>query len=88
MKLGDVPGEDGIKRSSFTLSLVPDNLIGTNAACPADKTVQVLGQTITLFNMAEVCGLLAAYLRPMAILLASLSALFIVTGAGARVSES
>jgi hypothetical protein len=40
-----------------------------------------MGRTIVITQMATVCGWLASYVRPMAILLASFFAVFIVAGA-------
>jgi len=64
-----------------TLSWTPDNVLGTSAACPADKVVNVVGRSITFTNMGYFCGLLSSYVYPMAVLLASFAAILIVSGA-------
>lgn len=80
-RLGTAPESDGIGRGTRNMSWTPDNILGTSASCPADKTVTVMGRSFTITNMGWLCGLLASYVRPMAILLASFFAVMIVAGA-------
>lgn len=74
--------EDGIGRVTKTITWTPDYVLGSGGGtCPADQVVTMAGRQFTLTNMAWACDKLSAYVRPMAILLATISAIFIVTGA-------
>lgn len=80
-RFGTAPTSDGIVRSDKNITWTPDNILGTSASCPPDKTVSIMGRTFVITQMSTVCGWLSSYVRPMAILLASFFAVFIVAGA-------
>lgn len=78
----DGEAEDNIGRVTKTVTWTPDYVLGSGGgSCPADQVVTIAGRSITLTDMAWACDKLSAYVRPMALLLATISAIFIVTGA-------
>lgn len=77
--LGDAP-TDEIPKTTKDLSYTPEVLFGSGA-CPADKVVTMGALTVPLTNMAQTCGWLADFVKPLAILLATFSATLIVIGA-------
>lgn len=83
-KFGEVPGEDGIGRSTFNLSFLPENLLGVTGTCPQDKTIQLNGQTIKMIDMQWACNALSTYVKPVFILIALITATFIVSGGTGR----
>ncbi len=50
-------------------------------SCPANVSVSVNSQTITALDMANMCGWIESYLRPMVIFASAMSAMFILMGA-------
>lgn len=77
---GEAP--DNIGRVTKTVAWTPDYVLGSGGgSCPADQVVTIAGRQIKLTDMAWACDKLSAYVRPMALLLATISAIFIVTGA-------
>lgn len=77
--LGDAP-TDEIPKTTKDLSYTPEVLFGSGT-CPADKVVNLGAFTVPLTNMAQTCGWLADFVKPLAILLATFSATLIVIGA-------
>lgn len=76
------PGDGIIPRDTFSVSYTPDNVLGTNAACPADRVINIFGHQMHITNMTFICDVLRSYVRPIAIMLASFVAVFIVLGSG------
>lgn len=77
--LGDAPNDE-IPKTTKDLSYTPEVLFGSGT-CPADKVVNLGAFTLPLTNMAQTCGWLADFVKPLAILLATFSATLIVIGA-------
>lgn len=74
------PSADEIPKATRDLSYTPEVLFGSGT-CPADKVVTLGALTVPLTNMAQTCGWLADFVKPLAILLATFSATLIIIGA-------
>lgn len=74
----DTP-EGEVPTSSATIGYAPENHFG-GGSCPADKTMTLAstGKTITVWNWAQACDKIQAYLRPLLLALCALTALFIL----------
>lgn len=75
-KLGE-PEEVEIPRIQKDVTYEVETPFG-GGTCPADKTFSFQGRTLKLTNMNQACNFLATFAKPIAILLASFSALMIV----------
>lgn len=79
-KLEEPPPEELPKRDqNITLQTGPSFAGGS---CPPDVVVSVGGQQITVLSTAEPCGWIESYMKPIILLLASISAVFIVLPRG------
>lgn len=54
----------------------------SGGSCPPDVVVSVGGQQVTVLSTAQPCGWIESYMRPIILLLASISAVFIVLPRG------
>lgn len=71
------PDGDEIPREERSVDYQAENLFGSGT-CPADTTVVVSGQTLTVGQWSMWCGYVVDYVRPMVLLLAAFTALMIV----------
>ncbi|MDO5625550.1 MAG: virulence factor TspB C-terminal domain-related protein, partial [Pseudomonadota bacterium] len=78
--MGDLPSSDGISRISPNIGFTFENIMGDGAACPADTTISVMGQSINLGMMTQACDFIQRYVRPLVVLLSTLAALMIAAG--------
>lgn len=72
----DTP-EGEIPKRTETLTYEPVNIWG-GGSCPADKTMQLAGRTMTVVDWAERCDWLVTYLKPMVIAVSAIAALFLL----------
>lgn len=72
----DTP-EGEIPKRTETLEYEPVNIWG-GGSCPADKTMQLAGRTMTVVDWAERCDWLVTYLKPMVIAVSAIAALFLL----------
>ncbi|MDP3424430.1 MAG: IgG-binding virulence factor TspB family protein [Burkholderiaceae bacterium] len=73
----DSPEEGEIPKEDRDITLQTGPTFG-GGACIPNVTVQVFGTTITALNFTEPCRWLSDYLKPLLLLMASISAVFIV----------
>lgn len=73
----DPPEEGEIPKEDRDITLQTGPTFG-GGACIPNVTVQVFGTTITALNFTEPCRWLSDYLKPLLLLMASISAVFIV----------
>jgi hypothetical protein len=73
----DPPEEGEIPKEDRDITLQDGPTFG-GGACIPNVTVQVFGTSITALNFTEPCRWLADYLKPLLLLMASISAVFIV----------
>ena len=74
--LGEPPSEE-IPKSTVNLTYAAESPFG-GGSCPSDKTMNLRGQTIKVIDWSKWCSLTATYVRPLILLLATISAFFIV----------
>lgn len=74
----DTP-EDEILKTSKDVSYTPDNLFG-GGSCPANKTMSIGGQEMTVWDWDASCGYIQNYMRPVVLVLCAFAAFVIVSG--------
>lgn len=72
----DTP-EGQIPREQVSLTYAAEDRFG-GGSCPANKTMNLRGNIITVIDWVKWCDLTATYVRPLILLLATISAFFIV----------
>lgn len=75
-EFGDPDGDD-IPTQTRNVDFEAENLFG-GGSCPADTTITVRGNTITIGQWSTWCPYITTYVRPMVLLLAAFIALTIV----------
>lgn len=73
----DVPTPTPIPSQSKNITLETGPTFG-GGGCPANVTMGLRGHQITLLPISTACGWLVDYVRPIMLLLAAITALFIV----------
>lgn len=73
----DTPQQE-IPRRSFAVTFAAETLFG-NGSCPANKTMNLRGQQITVWDFQKTCNLVETYLKPLLITLALFSAFMILS---------
>jgi hypothetical protein len=60
-----------------------DYVIGSAAGgtCPPDKQIVFMGRSFVFTNMVWFCDVLTSYVRPLVLILCTMAAIFIVSGA-------
>ena len=71
------PEKGQIPRADVNLTYHAESPFG-GGSCPANKTMNLRGQTLVVVDWVKWCDLTATYVRPLIILLATISAFFIV----------
>ncbi len=73
----DTPDQD-IPRKNFAVTFAAETLFGTGS-CPANRTMTLRGQTLTVWDFSKTCDYLTLYLKPVIILLATFAAFMIIS---------
>lgn len=74
----DTP-DDEIPKTTKDVSYLPDNLFG-GGSCPANKTMNIAGQQMTVWDWDASCGYIQNYMRPVILVLCAFAAFVIVSG--------
>lgn len=74
----DTP-DDEIPKTTKDVSYTPDNLFG-GGSCPANKTMNIAGQQMTVWDWDASCGYIQTYMRPVILVLCAFAAFVIVSG--------
>jgi len=77
MILGDPPAQETVPEETRTLEAQPGPVF-SGGGCPANVVVMVAGRSYTALNMAQACSWIDVYMRPLVLLFAAISAVFIV----------
>jgi hypothetical protein len=77
----DAPAEEVIPKRDQDISLQTGPTF-SGGSCPPDVVVSVAGQQVTVLSTAQPCDWISAYMKPIILLLASISAVFIVLPRG------
>lgn len=77
MPAGDAPAQETVPSESRTLELQPGPTFA-GGGCPANVSASIMGRSVQLVNMAQACSWIDVYMRPLVLLLATISAVFIV----------
>jgi hypothetical protein len=77
IELGQGDGE--IPKSQKNITYEPENVFG-GGSCPADRYIDIRGQSIKAWDFAQTCNLATTYIKPIIIALASFAAFLIVSG--------
>lgn len=75
--VGDLPGPDEVPSETRTITLQSGPSF-TGSGCPADVSFSIAGRTIDMVDMSVPCGWISGLVKPVFILLAVISAVFIV----------
>lgn len=73
----DTPDEE-IPRRNFAVTFAAESLFG-GGSCPANKTMNLRGQQITVWDFQRTCDLVTTYLKPLLLTLALFSAFLILS---------
>lgn len=73
----DTP-EAEIPREQFTVTYSAENLF-SSGSCPADKTMMVNGQNVTVWDWQKTCGYITDYLKPVLLTIATFSAFMMLS---------
>lgn len=79
--VGEVP------KSSKTMTYQAENLGFAGGSCPANKTMMIGGQSVTVVDWVENCGYITSYAKPMILVMATFAALMIIFGGGGKVES-
>lgn len=79
----DTPDNE-IPKKTLDVSYAQENLFG-GGSCPANKTMIIAGQQITVWDWDASCGYITNYMRPVILILSAFAAFVIVSG-GAKSS--
>lgn len=74
----DIPSGEQVPQRSQEITLQNGPSFGGNASCPANVSMQFQGRLLTLLPMSTACNWIALYIRPLMLLLAAITAVFIV----------
>ncbi|MBA4112008.1 MAG: hypothetical protein C0492_01370 [Verminephrobacter sp.] len=77
LPVGDAPAPEQVPSETRTLELLPGPVFG-GGGCPANLNVHILGRTYTVLDMAQPCAWIVGYMKPIILLMAAISAVFIV----------
>lgn len=75
--VGEVP-ELETPTEERTLELQDGLSFGGPRGCPAPSTFQIAGRSVSVIEMTTACGWVSGFVRPLVLLLAAISAVFIV----------
>lgn len=74
----DIPSSEQIPQRSQEITLQNGPNFGGAASCPANVSMSFRGQSLTLLPMSTACSWISQYMRPIVLLLAAITAVFIV----------
>lgn len=74
----DIPASEQVPRRSQDITLQIGPSFTGPASCPANVTMNLRGHQLTLLPMSTACGWIVDYVRPLMLLLAAITAVFIV----------
>ena len=77
MPVGDVPAQETVPSQTRNLELQRGPVFA-GGGCPANVHSSIAGRSLLLVNMAQACNWIDFYMRPLVLLLATISAVFIV----------
>lgn len=77
MPSGDSPPSETVPSENRVLELLSGPVFA-GGGCPANVNVLIFGRSYTAVNMVQACSWIVSYIKPLMLLLASLSAVFIV----------
>lgn len=77
MPTGDAPAPEQVPSRTEQITQQAGPVFG-GGACPANLNVAIAGQSITVLNMGTPCAVIVDYVRPVFLLLAAISAVFII----------
>ncbi|THT98118.1 hypothetical protein E9531_15070 [Lampropedia puyangensis] len=78
-KVGEFESSEGPSEpQNIQITYQSENLFGGGGTCPADVISQVGGQSMTIWNWTQACGIISGYVKPVVIVLAFMSALMIL----------
>jgi len=72
------PDPEPLPTITRDISMLPGGIFSSSSACPADVSMPFRGSTLVLIPMATACGLISTWFRPIVLLIAGLTAIFIV----------
>ncbi|PJI98093.1 hypothetical protein CLU85_2898 [Acidovorax sp. 69] len=78
MPVGAPPPDGTIPTQTRNITQQQGPSFGGGGSCPANLNINVGGHSITALNMAQPCGWIVNYIKPILLLLAAISAVFIV----------
>lgn len=73
----DLPGGEQVPSETREITLENGGTFA-GGGCPADVTMGFRGATLTLLPMASACGWITTWVRPLFLLIATITAVFIV----------
>lgn len=76
--LGEVPSSENVPQNTKEIDIKSGPVFSSISGCPANVVVVVGGQSYTALNMSQACSWISIYMRPLVLLFASISAVFIV----------
>ena len=77
MIFGDPPPAETMPGETRNLQLQQGPMF-SGGSCPANLHVSVSGHSVTVLNMAQPCAWIEGYIKPVILLMAAISAVFIV----------
>lgn len=77
MAAGDAPAPEQVPSQTRDITPQSGPVFG-GGGCPANLNVGIAGRSITVISMATPCAWIVDYMRPLILLLAALSAVFII----------
>lgn len=77
MLFGDPPAAEEVPEESRNLESQPGPVF-FGGGCPSNLSVSIGGHSITVLNMAQPCAWIEGYIKPVILLMAAISAVFIV----------
>lgn len=77
LPVGDAPAPETVPSESRVLDLLSGPVFA-GGGCPANVNVSIFGRSYTAVNMVQACSWIVSYIKPLMLLMASLSAVFIV----------
>lgn len=75
--VGEPPAGDSVPHQTRNLELSTGPVFA-GGSCPQNLAVHILGRNYTVLNMAQPCAWIVDYMRPIILLMAAISAVFIV----------
>lgn len=77
MPAGEAPAPETVPSETRTLEIQSGPTFG-GGGCPANLNVAIAGRSITVINMTRPCGWIVDFMKPLILLLAAISAVFII----------